>query len=218
LSAYGCFTEKLPGGTINTANSYNRQAEQYEARWQKYLKHTHRQLVNELRLAGDDIILDASCGTGLFARYLIKASLPFEKLVLNDIAADMQQKAITRFKDRLDIVFTAQPVQQLLFEPRSFTNIVCLNAFHNYPDQPRVMDHFQRILQPGGHLYLLDWNNSGAFRLVNWIIKQTTTEHIDSCSLHEIKQLCSDSGFHVTSEKEWYFRYWKLLFVKAQRL
>jgi len=206
------------GGTISTASSYNEQAERYEERWQKYLTHTHRQLLNELSLAGDDVILDASCGTGLFARYLIEASLPFEKLVLNDIAADMQQKAITRFKNRPDVVFTKQPVQELLFEPHLFTKIVCLSAFHNYPEQPRIIDHFQRILQPGGQLYLLDWNNSGAFRLVNWAIKQATSEHIDSRSLHEIKQLCSESGFQITSEKEWYFRYWKLLFIKAQRL
>lgn len=203
--------------TDKTADSYNRTANQYEKTWEAYLRHTYQAFIKELHTDDHALILDASCGTGLLAKQLVVSDLPFERLVLNDIATDMQQKAKDRLGGHPNISFTRQPVQNLTFGNRSFTTILCLNAFHNYPGQRQVLQNFWDILQPGGVLYILDWNNSGLFRLVHWLIRLSVPERIDARSLREIHQLCVDTGFEIQKQHEWYYRYWKFFFIKAQK-
>lgn len=192
-------------------------AEDYEKRWEEYLDHTHIRFLEELETSADDIILDPSCGTGLLAKRMIESDLPFSKLVLNDLNPGMQRKASERFKDHPHISFTQQPVQQLDFEANSFTKILCLNAFHNYSEQQKVIKRFWDIIQPGGHLYLLDWNNSGLFRPINWMIKQWAPEFINTKSLQKVLEMLDNSGFEIQDKKEWYYRYWKFCFVRASK-
>lgn len=203
--------------TEKSAESYNKNAHSYEQRWKSYLDHTHRCFLEELDTNVSDIILDASCGTGLLAQQLINKDYPFKKLVLNDIADEMQQKARERLDGIPAVSFTQQPVQSLEFETESCSKILCLNAFHNYRTQKKVIQNFWKALQPGGKLYLLDWNRSGWFRPVNWMIDLWTSEHIDSRSLAEISRLLSQNRFDLLLRKEWYFQYWKFYVVVARK-
>jgi ubiquinone/menaquinone biosynthesis C-methylase UbiE len=159
-----------------TINSYNQAADQYEQQWEAYLKHTHHALFTQLITENDDVILDASCGTGLLAKYLVDYNFPFKKLILNDISAQMQQKAKQRLGDHPGIMFNQQKAGDLWLEGTKVDKIICLSAFHNYPHQKQALQRFYELMHPGGQLYLLDWNNSGWFRPVNWVIKQWVPE------------------------------------------
>lgn len=203
--------------TAKTAEGYNQNANRYEKRWKKYLAHTHQRLLKHLHTKGDDVILDASCGTGLLAQHLISEAYPFKKLVLNDISTDMQQKAKERLGEKPDVLFTQQPVQNLDLEAESHAKVLCLNAFHNYTNQIEVLEQFWHILQPGGKVYLLDWNRSGWFLPVNWMINHWASEYINSRSLEEISHLLSEAQFELLLQKEWYFRYWKFFLIVAQK-
>ena len=203
--------------TAKTADGYNKSADRYENRWEQYLTHTHQRFLEHLHTEADDIILDASCGTGLLAYHLIQRKQPFKRLVLNDISTDMQQKAQERLGEMPGISFTNQPVQKLGLKAASYSKILCLNAFHNYTDQEKVINHFWKTLQPGGKLYLLDWNRSGWFRPINWIINQWTSEYINTRSLKEVLQLLSHAQFELLQREEWRFRYWKFYAVVARK-
>lgn len=207
----------MQANTAKTANGYNQNAHRYEKRWQQYLSHTHQQLLKQLQTDANDVILDASCGTGLLAHHLIRKEYPFKTLVLNDISTEMQQRAQERLGERPTISFTNQPVQNLDFNAKSYSKILCLSAFHNYTDQKKVIRHFWNVLQPGGKLYLLDWNNSGWFRPINWMIAQWASEYIDTRSMQEISYLLSQAQFELLLQKEWYFRYWKFYLVVARK-
>ena len=207
----------MQANTAKTAKGYNKNARRYEKRWKQYLTHTHQHLLKHLHTEPHDIILDASCGTGLLAHHLTQKDYPFKKLVLNDISTDMQQKAQERLGGIPTISFTNQPVQNLDFNPNAYSKILCLSAFHNYTDQAKVMNHFGKILQPGGKLYLLDWNKSGWFRPVNWMIKQWASEYIDTRSLEEMRQLLTQAQFEPLLQEEWYFKYWKFYIIVAQK-
>lgn len=189
--------------------------EDYEKSWKRYLDHTHKRFLDELHTSPDDSILDPSCGTGLLAKRMIENGMPYSNFVLNDIAEEMLRKARNRLREQPHISFTQQPVQQLDFDAASFTKILSLNAFHTYSKQVEVLQLFWEILKEDGQLFLLDWNNSGLFRPVNWMIKQWVPEIIDTKSLSEIENLLVDSGFQIQETKEWYYRYWKFYFVKA---
>lgn len=197
--------------------SYNQEAESYEKAWSSYLNHTHRHFLEELQTSPDDIILDASCGTGLLAQQLITAGFPFDKLVLNDIAEEMLQQAKDRLGKHPDISFSRQSVHDLEFKSQAFSKILCLNAFHNYFDQQKTINCFKDLLQSEGQLLLLDWNNSGLFRPVNWLIQQWVPEHIDTKSLPEMEKLLLEAGFQIHHKKQWYYKYWKFFFIKAEK-
>lgn len=199
-----------------TTQRYNRLAEGYEERWNDYLTHTHSAFLDEIETDSDDTILDLSCGTGLLAEQLINHSYPFKKLVLNDIASGMQQKAKERLVNREDITFTNFPAEKLDFETSSFTKLFCLNSFHNYNHQQKVLQECRRILQMGGQLYILDWNCSGFFKPVNWMIKLTGDEHIDTKSETEIYSMLTQNGFTNCRMIDWYYKYWKFYYVMGK--
>jgi len=189
----------------------------YDKRWEAYLTHTHQEFLSHLKTQDKHKILDASCGTGLLAEHLVTEQYPFHRLILNDISKDMLEIAQRRLQHHLNITFHNQPTERLAFPRSTFDIICCLNAFHYYQHQQTVLDKFYNYLKPGGKLYLLDWNNSGWFRLVNWIIDQWSSEYIDSCSLAETIRLLEKADLSPVHESSWYWRYWKFYYVIAQK-
>ena len=204
--------------TDRTAESYNQMAETYENRWSGYLHHTHQRFLRQVKTKPDDVILDLSCGTGLLAQYLTNEACPFQKLILNDIAKKMQQKAKKRFRNQDKITFTNFSANTLGFENKMFDKIFCLNAFHNYNEQSRVLAESYRVLKPGGQLFILDWNRSGLFLLKNWIIKMMVPERIDTKSTREITSLLLKQNFEITAVNEWNHRSWKFYSVIGKKL
>ena len=202
---------------LQTAQSYSKRADAYEARWSTYLAHTHRMFLAKVSIARRYVILDLSCVTGLLAKHIVGREDAFQKLVLNDISAEMQRYARDRLTAREDIAFTSFPAESISFPAAAFNKIFCLNAFHNYSNQSQVLDECYRSLKPGGSLFVLDWNRSGFFRPVNWLIVQTVPEHIDTRSASEMSDLLRKRSFHLSFISEWYFRYWKFFYFTAEK-
>lgn len=203
---------------METAENYNRNAEIYEQRWSSYLRHTHRHFAERIQTSSTDVILDASCGTGLLAQQLVESDYSFEKFVLNDISEQMQQKAHQRLGDHPDISFSQYAWPNSEFDHHSFTKIFCLNAFHNYQYQQEVVEHFRDLLQSSGELLLLDWNNSGLFRPVNWLIKHWVPETINTKSLSQVQKMLEKASFRITEKADWHYKYWRFYFLKAVKI
>ena len=199
----------------NTTEAYSRSARKYEIKWKKYLDHTHSKLLAEFESTPKDKILDVSAGTGLFAEHLIEAGFGFRSMTLNDVSAGMLKLARDRFSEKGSIHFHCDYAEELSFEPNSFDVVVSMNAFHNYAGQEEALEQVQRILKPGGHFYLLDWNRSGFFRVVNRLIKLSVPEIINTRSASEAKEMAEGVGLKVESEQEWSYRYWKFFLIRA---
>lgn len=197
----------------STIHRYNRNANKYEQRWQKYLEHTHNKLLNQLEINSTDTILDASGGTGLLAKKLIDRNYPFKQFVVNEPSDEMLAIARQRLPGKSSIRFNNHKVQDLSYPENFFTKIICLNSFHFYEEQEQVLNHFYRLLKPGGKLYILDWNREGFFKLVNTFIQWSGSEYINTRSLHELQQMMSDNEFSIQSSQSWSWRYWKLMFT-----
>ncbi|HLR26656.1 MAG TPA: class I SAM-dependent methyltransferase [Fodinibius sp.] len=200
-----------------TAQIYGKRADNYETRWSGYLTHTHQKFLAEVSIAPGEVILDLSCGTGLLAQHIIDRGDTFQKLVLNDISAKMQQYARNRLATQKDTVFTSFPAGSIDFPAAAFDKIFCLNAFHNYPNQPQVLNECYRSLKPGGALFVLDWNRSGGFRPINWLISKTGAEHINTRSASEMRTLLKKHSFSLSFTSEWYFRYWKFFYAIGKK-
>jgi ubiquinone/menaquinone biosynthesis C-methylase UbiE len=113
----------------------------------------HRQMTMEfLRLIKDDAeVLDAACGTGKYWPMLLERGL---KLYGSDNSREMLARATEKHPD----IETAHVrLQELRYmRPSLFDGVTCIDAMENVPpeDWPLVLMGFQRVLRPGGLLYM----------------------------------------------------------------
>jgi ubiquinone/menaquinone biosynthesis C-methylase UbiE len=199
----------------DTLRSYNRQAYHYEKRWEPYLSHTHHEFLQRIKIHDGDKILDPSCGTGLLASELTKNRFPFEKLHLNDLSDKMVAIARERLTDADNITYSQLPADRIAQLNQTFDQIFCLNAFHHYENQQQVLNGFNKLLDQGGKVSILDWNRVGLFRPVNSIIKRFAPEHIDTRSDREMTALLTNAGFRISKTESWAYRYWRFYFIEG---
>lgn len=201
----------------STTEHYDKHAQEYEKRWQGYLNNTHTKLLEALLpdLKEDDRILDTSCGTGLLASQLLDKGAHFRELVLNDISPRMLGMAQSRLPNDSRLSFTAYSSSDLQFSDNRFTKVVCLNAFHNYDNPSVTMRQFKQVLTPDGRFYLLDWNRSGWFRLINTLMSWSGKETIHTWNLKEVTQMLREHHYDIEYTDQWHYQYWKLFLVVA---
>jgi len=201
-----------------SATRTNSEAREYEHKWEKYLRHTHEQFLKRIITGPGELILDVSGGTGLLAEELIASGYPFGRLVVNDPAEEMLNASQNRLEGDSRVSFTSHLAHELPYKNEQFDRLLCLNAFHFYTEQEQVMQCFWDLLKPGGRLYLLDWNRSGLFRIVNRMIQWIAPEYINTRSLAELTGMAKKCGFMIESGESWYWRYWNFLFLEARKI
>lgn len=198
-----------------TIRFYNKLSKQYDSAYSTYLEHTHMVFHDWFEAAAGDKILDVSCGTGILGRELLSSEYQFKELVLNDPSPGMLKKAKEKIPDSGGVRFTSDYIEELSAGDSYFDRLVCLNAFHYYTDHDLALQHFSRVLKPGGVLYLQDWNLEGWFHIPNFMINLATPENINTASLRTLLELLPDYGFTVQRSEAWSFRFWKFYRIEA---
>lgn len=201
-----------------TIQFYNRLSGKYDSGYSSYLKHTHKRLLEILDIHADDHILDVSGGTGILASMIIDSGKGFEKLVLNEPSEGMLGKAKEKLAGTNQIEFTQYLAEELPFADNSFDRLICLNSFHYYVDQNKALNHFNRILKPGGQLYILDWNLEGWFHIPNLAIRTFSPEHINTRSLAWQMNHLQKFNFEIDYSDSWNYRFWKFYLIRANCL
>jgi trans-aconitate 2-methyltransferase len=110
-----------------------------------------KKVLARIRLRGDEMIMDAGCGTGRLTAELLQ-SLPRGRVV----GVDLSQKMLAGARDYLTpfggtILLVAADLQDLPFE-RIFDGIFSTAAFHWVLDHDRLFRSLFRALRPGGWL------------------------------------------------------------------
>lgn len=110
-----------------------------------------KKVLSRLRLRGDEVVLDAGCGTGRLTAELLEA-LPRGRVVGIDLSQNMLHTAgehLAQFGTRASLVccdFLNLPFG------RVFDGIVSTAAFHWVLDHDRLFANLSRALVPGGWL------------------------------------------------------------------
>jgi trans-aconitate 2-methyltransferase len=110
-----------------------------------------RKVLSRLELRGDEVVLDAGCGTGRLTADLL-ASLPLGRVVAIDLSRHMLDSArqhLSAFSARVSLV--ACDLLDLPFG-RVFDGIVSTAAFHWVLDHHRLFLNLHRSLVRGGWL------------------------------------------------------------------
>jgi trans-aconitate methyltransferase len=105
-----------------------------------------------LKLRGDEILMDAGCGTGRLTAELLQ-DLPKGRVIAVDLSQNMlaaaRQHLSSQFAGRVH--FVAADLQDLPFE-RAFDGIFSTAAFHWVPDHDRLFRSLFLALRPEGWL------------------------------------------------------------------
>lgn len=136
---------------------YDLQARFYSA-WRDNPRGSHvTALLDRLDPARPLAVLDAGCGTGLFAISLAEASAEWDVTGLDasqgmlDVArANAEKRGVDRLKLEQGSAYA------LPFDDASFDVVNASGLLPNLDDHPRVLEEFYRVLRPGGLLTLVE--------------------------------------------------------------
>lgn len=110
-----------------------------------------KKVLSRLRLRGDEVVLDAGCGTGRLTAELLEA-LPRGRVVGVDLSQNMLTSArehLAQFGTRVSLV--ACDLLHLPFE-HAFDGVVSTAAFHWVLDHDQLFVNLRCALVPGGWL------------------------------------------------------------------
>src|SRR6201998_3651936 len=110
-----------------------------------------KKVLSRLRLRGDEVVLDAGCGTGRLTAELLEA-LPRGRVVGVDLSQNMLNSArehLAQFGSRVTLL--ACDLLRLPFA-HAFDGIVSTAAFHWVLDHDQLFGNLLRALVPGGWL------------------------------------------------------------------
>ena len=111
-----------------------------------------RRLLDSLQLGGDEVVIDAGCGSGRLTRLLL-GRLPRGRVIAIDLSQQMLDSA--RMNLEPDFAGRIQYLQVNLLDlelDRAADVVFSTATFHWIPDQPRLYRSLARALRPSGRL------------------------------------------------------------------
>lgn len=205
-------------GSDQVKEKYDYLAHYYDKRWGGYLDATNKVAVELLEPEPDDIVLDASGGTGLLIGKINEKLKGEATLYLTDISGEMLDIAAERLGRFKNVYLSHKDVHDLDFADNYFSKILCVSAFHYYMEPNRVLDNFNRMLKPDGKLIIVDWcRDSFHFRMFNIVLKLLSRYHVKIYSTDELNSLVEASGIRVEKIINFSHGLWRLVGLRARK-
>jgi ubiquinone/menaquinone biosynthesis C-methylase UbiE len=120
-------------------------------------------------------VLEVACGTGISTRHLANALAPGSELVATDLNTAMLDHAARVNGDLPGVTYSQADALDLPFEDASFDAAVCPFGIMFFPDKAQGMREMNRVLKPGGVLFLNVWDSfehNPAVGVIDRVIKE----------------------------------------------
>ena len=111
-------------------------------------------VLEKMRLAATDNVLDVGCGAGWLARRLAKL-VPEGRAVGMDISDEMIRHARRASSDFDNLLFVTGEIHEIPWEPNFFSHAISVESSYYWPDPGAGVRDIFRVLRPGGSAWIL---------------------------------------------------------------
>jgi SAM-dependent methyltransferase len=111
-------------------------------------------VLEKMRLAPADNVLDVGCGAGWLSRRLAK-SVPEGRVVGMDISDEMILHARRSSADFDNLLFVAGEVAQIPWQPHFFSHVISVESSYYWPNPAAGIKDIFRVLSEGGSAWML---------------------------------------------------------------
>ena len=111
-------------------------------------------MLDMIRFASDDSVLDVGCGTGWLARR-ISALVPQGRMAGMDVSSEMVRRARQFSSGVPNVSFFSASVAQIPSAGGAFAKVVSVESAYYWPDPTAGLKEIFRVLQPGGSAWIL---------------------------------------------------------------
>ena len=111
-------------------------------------------VLEKMRLAPTDNVLDLGCGSGWLSRRLSKL-VPEGRVVGMDISDEMIRVARRNSVDHDNLLFVGGEVGEIPWESNFFTHAISVESAYYWPDPGSGIREIHRVLRPGGAAWIL---------------------------------------------------------------
>lgn len=164
----------------------------------------------------EDVVLDVATGGGHTALFLAP-------LVRNVVASDLTMQMLKKAQEHIseeggveNVTFREADAEDLPFPSGSFTIVTCRIAPHHFPDVPRALEEFHRVLRRRvGRMVIIDTllpDDPDIAEFYQTMEKMRDPTHIRAFTEDEWRRMVSSANFEVEKvsifEKTHDFKTW----------
>jgi ubiquinone/menaquinone biosynthesis C-methylase UbiE len=130
----------------------------------RYFETFGRRLVDAAALSIGDAVLDVACGRGAVLFPAAEAVGDGGSVVGMDLAEGMARETQREIDRRglKNATARAMDAERLEFADASFDAVLCGFSLQFFPDLPRALNEFMRVLKPGGTIAVSTWGDDDA--------------------------------------------------------
>jgi arsenite methyltransferase len=111
-------------------------------------------LLDRLRIAPNDNILDVGCGAGWLAP-LLADQVPEGRVVGMDISDEMIRRARRNYAELDSALFIVGEAEEIPWDANFFTRVISVESAYYWPDPRRALSEIFRVLHDEGSAWLL---------------------------------------------------------------
>jgi len=111
-------------------------------------------VLDKMRLAPTDNVLDLGCGSGWLSRRLGEM-VPEGRVVGMDISDEMIRIARRNSVNQHNLLFVTGEVAEIPWEPNFFTHAISIESAYYWPNPAAGVKEICRVLRPGGSAWIL---------------------------------------------------------------
>jgi ubiquinone/menaquinone biosynthesis C-methylase UbiE len=160
--------------------------------------------VRLLKPTQEDSLLDVACGGGHTALY-------FAPLVRSVVASDLTMQMLKRAQEYIseegkveNVTFREADAEDLPFPAGAFTLLTCRIAPHHFPDVPRALREFHRVLRRGGRMVVIDTllpDDPEVAEFYQTLEKMRDPTHQRAYTEADWVRMATEAGFNVQETK-----------------